>query len=353
MEDHRVPGVVADLTALLPWVDHDHHDHHDHHEHPSLSKRAKHASAPVSAPKDATKDAATIPPDFYEKLAAMKASAFNAALQVHAKNGDRASQFEMMHVLESADDALTRRKMKEQFAAQNHGSLTDFLGNTTWDNARSKDEALELVSARRDETTNKLAAMSPEKREALEEQAAGWADKILNATRGSDRDDSENADRVAAILGPRSPEEIEVIRKRIRLQTSGTKSVTIHEELDRTFSERDEAIAMAGLKSDPIQVAQAQLADAAAESDPERIHAIAKQLGPESMWKLHASDPFLAGRVIAAMPEDRRAEFSALMNGKEDVAEGARIAAMLQPVQLDAADAMNGSAAAKFKQKQV
>ncbi len=285
----------------------------------------------------------------------MKASAFNAALMVHAKKGDRNSQYEMMHVLEGADDALTRKKMKEQFAAQNDGSLTDFLGKTKWQSKHGKDQALDLMSDRRDVTTNNLAAMSPDKRADLEDKAAGWADKVLNVTRGSDRDDSENADKIAAILGPRSPEEMEIIRKRIRLQTSGTKSTTVFEELDRTFTERDESIAMAGLGSDPVKVAQTQLVDAAAEGNPERIHAIAKQLGPESMWKLHASDPMLAGRVIASMPEDRRKEFSALMNGKQEVAEGSRIAAMLQPLDLSdlsAADAMNGTAAKKMKQKE-
>ncbi|MGE3454701.1 MAG: hypothetical protein AB7O24_06300 [Kofleriaceae bacterium] len=112
---------------------------------------------------------------------------------------------------------------------------------------------------------------------------------------------------------------------------------------------------MSGLRTDPVKVAQTQLADAAAEGDPDRIHAIAKQLGPESMWKLNASDPMLAGRVIASMPEDRRNEFFAFMNGKQDVAEGARIASMLQSVDLSdlsAADATNGSAAKKMKQKE-
>jgi hypothetical protein len=285
----------------------------------------------------------------------MKASAFNAALMVHGKKGDRNSQYAMMHVLEGADDALTRKKMKEQFAAQTNGSLTDYLGKQKWDSAHGKDQALDLVSDKRDLATNNFASMSPDKRADLEDKAAGWADKILNVTRGSDRDDSENADKIAAILGPRSPEEIEVIRKRIRLQTSGTKSTTVFEELDRTFTERDESIAMSSLGSDPVKVAQTQLVDAAAEGDPERVHAIAKQLGPESIWKLNASDPMLAGRVIASMPEDRRKEFSALMNGRQDVAEGSRIAAMLQPVELSdlsAADAMNGTAVKKLKQKE-
>ncbi len=375
-EDLGVPGVPPDISVLLPWVDVDHHDDAPKpvtKRKPARPRKAKRANkpkppaaasatttsapttSPATTPAASTAKEASIPPDFAEKLAAMKASAFNAALMVHGTKGDRNSQYEMMHVLEGADDALTRKKMKEQFAAQGNGSLTDYLGKQKWDSAHGKTQALDLVSDKRDATTDKLAAMSPDKRADLEDKAAGWADKILNVTRGSDRDDSENADKIAAILGPRSPEEIEVIRKRIRLQTSGTKSTTVFEELDRTFTERDESIAMAGLGSDPVKVAQTQLVDAAAEGDPERIHAIAKQLGPESMWKLNASDPLLAGRVIASMPEDRRKEFSALMNGKQDVAEGARIAAMLQPVDmsdLSAADAMNGTAAKKMKQKE-
>ena len=372
VEDLRVPGVPADPSALLSYVDHD-HDAPAPKRAKKAKRRAKAKSAPSKPAANAAQTTASatvavsspasaspaktpgIPPDFAEKLAAMKASAFNAALMVHGKKGDRNSQYEMLQVLESADDTLTRTKMKEQFAAQTNGSLTDYLGKQKWESAHGKDEALDLMSDKRDITTSNLAAMSPDKRADLEDKAAGWADKILNVTRGSDRDDSENADKIAAILGPRSPEEMEVIRKRIRLQTSGTKSTTVFEELDRTFTERDESIAMSGLRSDPVKVAQTQLADAAAEGDPDRIHAIAKQLGPESMWKLNASDPLLAGRVIASMPEDRRKEFSALMNGKQDVAEGARIASMLQPVDLSdlsAADAMNGSAAKKMKQKE-
>ena len=373
--DLGVPGVPPDPTALLAYVDHDHGEaspspvRKAKPSRPRKAKSAKKKPAKAAAPTPASTATATatatpaalattaqgVPPDFYEKLAAMKASAFNAALMVHAKNGDRNSKYEMMHVLESADDALTRKKMKEQFAAQNTGSLTDFIGKQKWDGAHGKDQALDLMSEKRDVATNNLAAMSPDKRADLEDKAAGWADKILNVTRGSDRDDSENADKIAAILGPCSPEELEVIRKRIRLQTSGTKSTTVYEELDRTFTDRDESIAMSGLSGDRVKVAQTQLVDAAAEGDPERIHAIAKQLGPESMWKLNASDPLLAGRVIAAMPEDRRKEFSALMNGKQDAAEGARIAAMLQPVDmsgLSAADAMSGTAVKKLKQKE-
>jgi hypothetical protein len=373
-DDLAVPGIVANIAALLPWVDHDHDDAPA--KKPTRARKAKRANKPKPAkgasssksaaptptanatptattstgPVASTKDG--LPADFADKMAALNASVFNAALMVHGKSGDRDSQYAMMHVLESADDALTRRKMKEQFAAQTNGSLTDFLGNQKWDSAHGKDQALDLVSDKRDAATDKLAAMSPDKRADLEDKAAGWADKILNVTRGTDRDNSENADKIAAILGPRSPEEIEVIRKRIRLQTSGTKSTTVFEELDRTFSEHDESIAMAGLGSDPVKVAQTQLADAAAENDPDRIHAIAKQLGPESMWKLHASDPMLAGRVIMSMPEDRRGEFSALMNGKQDVADGARIAAMFAPVELSTSDALNGSAAQKMKQKE-
>ncbi|MFN0246943.1 MAG: hypothetical protein ACKV2T_08535 [Kofleriaceae bacterium] len=375
-DDLAVPGVVANLAALLPWVDHDHDDAPT--QKTTRTRKAKRTSKPrpttatgssatrastapatntaatataSTAPAASAKDTG-LPADVAEKMAALNASVFNAALMVHGKNGDRNSQYAMMHVLESADDALTRKKMKEQFAAHTNGSLTDFLGKHTWDSAHGKEQALDLVSDKRDAATDKLAAMSPDKRADLEDKAAGWADKILNVTRGTERDNSENADKIAAILGPRSPEEIEVIRKRIRLQTSGTKSTTVFEELDRTFTEHDESIAMTGLGSDPVRLAQTQLADAAAESDPDRIHAIAKQLGPESMWQLHASDPMLAGRVIASMPEERRGEFSALMNGKQDVADGARIAAMFAPVELSTSDALNGSAAQKMKQKE-
>ncbi len=110
----------------------------------------------------------------------MKASAFNAALMLHGTKGDRNSQYEMTHVLESADDALTRQKMKEQFAAQTNGSLGDYLGKQKWDSAHGKDQALDLVSEKRDVATNNLAAMSPDKRADLEDKAVGWADKILD-----------------------------------------------------------------------------------------------------------------------------------------------------------------------------
>jgi hypothetical protein len=269
-----------------------------------------------------------------EAVARGKAGMLHIRLQ-HVLNAtnDRTGRYHIFHILEEADDPLTRKYLKEQFAKTNGGqSLESFLLNAKWSGAGDHTHAVDLLSEKRDQASAKLAAMSPAQREALEDKAAVWANKLLGVTRAPDSDDSEHADESAAILGPRSPEELEVIRKRIREQTSGTTSTTIYEELDRTFTKRDRGIALAGLGADQIQVAMLQLGDAAAEGTPERVQAVVKQLGPEKLAKLRKINPVIVGLVVGQMPPDAKKQIEALMEGRQAEADGARIAAMFEPV---------------------
>lgn len=341
-EDLRVPGKPPDISALLPWI--------DDHDPPTATapRRTPPPAASASKPVATTAAASTAqPPDLAETLATAKAAAFNLELEVLRLSGDPKAKYKVQDVLERADDSLTRTKMKKQYAAANDGKTFDsMITSAKGLDERDKQHALGLMSDRRDATTDKLAAMDPNARAKLEDDAAVWADKLLHITRADDRDDSDHADQIANILGSRSPEELEVIRSRVRLQTSGTERTTTFEELDRTFSGRDKDIVLAGLTGSPTHLASTRLVDAAVEGDPARIHRIVKELKPEKLAELRTMNPMLLAQVASNMPAEHRAEIEAALGGRVAEAEGARIATLFQPVDLTVADTRD---AAKVK----
>ncbi|MGE3762479.1 MAG: hypothetical protein AB7L94_09510 [Kofleriaceae bacterium] len=213
-----------------------------------------------------------------------------------------------------------------------------------------------MISDKRDLATDKLAAMDPKARAELEDKAATWADQVMDVTQSADRDDSEHADKIASILGPRSPEEIELIRARIRLQSSGVdekKRTTLHEQLDRTFTGNDKDIALAGLSGNHVNVAARQLVDAAAEGDPERVHRIVKSLDETKLAELRATNPVLLAQIASNMPADQRGHVEAALGGRRGEAEGGRIESLLQPVELSTSDGLDVSKAKrKMAQKE-
>jgi len=339
-EDLRVPGKPPDISALMPWmdVDHDPATATAPRRTPNPAASTTKPVAPTNASTTAASTAAR-PPDFAETLATMKAAAFNLELEVLRHSTDPKAKYKVQDVLERADDSLTRKKMKEQYEAANDGHKIDsMIQSSKGLDERDKQHALGLMSDRRDATTDKIAALDPKARAKLEDDAAVWADKLLHITRSDDRDDSEHADQIANILGSRTPEELEVIRSRVRLQTSGTERTTTYEELDRTFTGRDKDIVLAGLTGSPTHLASTRLVDAAMEGDPARIHRIVKELKPEKLAELRTMNPMLLAQVASSMPAEHRAEIEAALGGRVPEAEGARIATLLQPVDLTVAD---------------
>lgn len=342
-EDLRVPGVPPDIGALLPWMDNDQSTGHPRASKEKASRRQPLAVASPTvgaAPTTTTGTASGAGADFAEKLAAMKASAFNVELEMLRQSKDPNAKYKLQDILERADDSLTRRKMKEQYATTNAGQTIDtMLTGTEGFGERDQKHARSLISEGRDAATDKLAKMDPKDRAQLEDNAAAWADQLLKVTRSDDRDDSKHADKVASILGPRSPEQLEVIRSRVRLQTSGTTRTTAYEELDRSFTGRDKDIALAGLSGNHVHVASTQLVDAAAEGDPERVNRIVAQLGDEKLAVLRDTNPLLLSAVANHMPTEQRGQIQAAFGkGREAEAEGARIATLFQPVDISVAD---------------
>lgn len=330
-EDLRVPGVKADARAMLPYVDHD---------HGSTGATKLPSSTSSSDPKPPSAKSAPPQNGMADHIAALNAASLNLELTTLRYSKDRDAKYKLQDILERADDSATRKKLREFHAASHGGeSLDDMITSQEGLDDNARKHAHSLVSEKRDAATDKLAAMDPKARAELEDKAAVWADKLFKVTRSDDRDDSEHADDVAGILGPRSPEELEVIRARVRLQTSGTQRTTIYEELDRTFTGRDKNIALAGLDGDHKQVASQQLIDAAMEGDPERVHRIVKQLGPEKLAELRTINPMLLAQVTSHMPDDARAQVDAELGGRRAEADGARIASLLQPVSISVEDA--------------
>ena len=316
-EDLRVPGKPPDISALMPWMDVDHDP-----ATAAVPKRAPKPAASTTKPVAPTTGSITAastaatPPDFADTLAAAKASAFNLELEVLRLSNDPKAKYKVQDVLERADDSLTRTKMKKQYAAANDGQTFEtMIQSSKGLDERDKQHALGLMSDQRDATTDKIAALDPQARAKLEDEAAVWADKLLHITRSDDRDDSEHADQIANILGSRTPEELEVIRSRVRLQTSGTERTTTYEELDRTFTGRDKDIVLAGLTGSPTHLASTRLVDAAMEGDPARIHRIVKELKPEKLAELRTMNPMLLAQVASSMPAEHRAEIEAALGG--------------------------------------
>ena len=126
--DLRVPGKPPDISALMPWLDVDHAPATAtaaRKTPPPLGSTTKQV-APTTAPTTAASTAA-VSPDFAEKLAAAKASAFNLELEVLRLSGDPKAKYKVQDVLERADDSATRKKMKDQYAAANDGHTFDTM----------------------------------------------------------------------------------------------------------------------------------------------------------------------------------------------------------------------------------
>ena len=328
-QDLRVPGVKAEPRALLPYIDHDHD------------------GAPASAKLvlEPAKASSTAPPDhrMAEHIAALTAASLDLELTTLRYSKDRDAKHKLQDILERAGDSATRKKLRELHAASNGGeTLDEMIASHEGLDDHARKHASSLVSDKRDAATDKLAAMDPKTRADLEDKAATWADQVMDITQGADRDDSEHADKIASILGPRSPEEIEVIRTRIRLQSSGTDDkhrTTLYEQLDRSFTGNDKDIALAGLAGNHATVAARQLVDAAANGDPERVHRIVKELDATKLAELRATNPVLLAQVASNMPADQRTQIEAALAGRRGEAEGGRIESILQPVDVSVSDA--------------
>ncbi len=263
---YPVPGVPPDPLALLPWMD-------DVKPHATAAAPAATATAPAVDPAAKAR----------ESMAEMQATTYAMALAMNRGGTDRKQdRFQFLNILDKVDDPLVRAKMMEKFQQQTGQSLHDFIDKADWHGGRDKAQALDLISDKRGETEAKLAQMPPGERKQLAAKASGWAEQVLAVTRTDDANDDDNAQKIARVLGPRSPEEIEAIRAAIRTNTQGKHS--IYEELDRSLSNGNEDEAVAGLSGDPVHAATVGLTNAS--KDPARIKEILRGLKPQQLAQL-------------------------------------------------------------------
>jgi hypothetical protein len=155
--------------------------------------------------------------------------------------------------------------MLAKFEAMTHEKLEDFIAKADWHGKRDGQQALDMISEKRDAADRSLEQMTPAARAAMAAQANSWAEQVLAVTRTDGANDDENAQKIARVRGPRTPAEIELIRAAIRHNTNGDHS--IYEELDKSLSKGNEDEAVAGLAGNPVYAATIGLANAGDDAD--------------------------------------------------------------------------------------
>ncbi len=276
-EDHRVPGKQPDHANA--WVDEK--DHID-----------------------------TAPQTPEQKIKAAHAIAEAAVLHVSMdKTDDRDGRFNVINTIERVDDPETRHLMMAQYKTMSGGkSLETSLSTAKWHSERDKEQALDLISTKRDQAHATLVSLPPDKRKKVEDAAEKDAAKILAVTRGGHADDDEVAQDIFRVLGPKEPHEIEAIRAAVRANTQGR---TIYQELDLSMSGGNEDEALAGLKGDPVHSAAMGLINA--DGDADRTKEILRGLDPEQVATLKNRNPFLGPQLVDALPANHQAEVTALL----------------------------------------
>ncbi len=218
--------------------------------------------------------------------------------------------------------------MGEKFRELTGQTLEAFIKAADWGGKRDEQQALAMISSDRSAAESKLEKMSPQARKELAGKANAWAEQVLAVTRTKDADDDDQAVKIARVLGPRSPEEIEMIRAAIRKNTNGEH--TIYEELDKSLSKGNEDEAVAGLSGDPVHAAIAGVANAG--HDAERIKEILKGLTPAQLSAANTRQvmfgPGWAAANVAAGPDHD--EIIKLLAGDKAGAEAIHITNLLK-----------------------
>jgi hypothetical protein len=248
------------------------------------------------------------------------------------KAGDRDGRFMFLNSLDRVDDPDTRHKMMDHYKSITGEKLDTTIQNADWHSGRDKQQALDLISTKRDEAHHTLASLAPAERKQLDADAEKWAAKILDVTRIDDANDDVNARQITNVLGQRQPHEIEAIRAAIRAQTRGTKERSIYEELDRSLSGGNEDEALAGLKGDPVHSANMGLINA--QGDADRVTEILGRLKPDQLDDLKKrNEQFGTGTewIASSVPPTQQAEVKALLENQREgernaAAEGAHVA---------------------------
>lgn len=307
--DRRIPSVPPDVMALMPWM--------DDVAHP--------ATRPPVAPAAAKDPVAQI----RENIANVQAQQY-AAVLVNARGqvDNKQARFELLNTLDRVDDPEIRQKMLAKFQESTGQSLEAFIEKADWHGGRDKQEALRLISPERDVAAAKIKAMSPVARKELESKANEWAQRVLAVTRTEDPDSDEAAADIFRTLGPRSPEEVEMVRAAVRRNTNGQHG--IYEELDRSLSGNTEDEAVAGLSGNPVHAAWVGLKNV--DNDPARTLEILRGLTPEQRKQFQLEQAVLGSAwITAGMPPGAdREEAKQLLAGNTTAADGEHYANLLR-----------------------
>lgn len=125
------------------------------------------------AAADATRRAPATPASLHEQLVEMKATAHAAALMLaRPTTKDRGDRWQFLNTLDRIDDPALRAKTLEKFQAQTGMPLRTFIRSTAWHSDRDEEQALELISPRRDTAERDLQAMDAAARKKLAADAA-------------------------------------------------------------------------------------------------------------------------------------------------------------------------------------
>jgi hypothetical protein len=286
-DDHRVPGVKPD-----PMPANGHH-----------AEEAQAAAAKVE------KKAEGMPPALKEAMDNMRAAAETAVLvSTMGKVGDREGRWKFLNTLDRVDDPTIRKKMKEQFAAQTGQTLDQFIETAGFYSKRDREQAKDMLSDQRSATEENLAELAktnPAEYEQKKTQAIKWAHQVLITTRKDDVDHDSDAKPIYDALGPRTPEEIELIRAEIRKQSGGR---TAYQEIDKSLSGGTEDEALAGLKGNKVNAIAAGIKNA--DGNAKRITELLRTLSADEITQLNYKSPGITIIAIQSVEPSQRDEIA-------------------------------------------
>ncbi len=240
------------------------------------------------------------------------------------KVGDQRGRWQFLNTLDRVDDPAVRAKMKKQFEEQTGQTLDHFIDTAGFYSKRDREQAKDMLSDERGETEKKLAEQARSDPEAYEKkklQAIKWASTVLQTTRKDDVDHDADAKPIYDALGPRTPEEIELIRAEIRKQTGGR---TAYQEIDKTLSGGTEDEALAGLKGNKVNAVAAGIKNA--DGNAKRIEELLRTLSPDEITKLNVTSPVTTIIAIQSIEPSQRGTIGALLSNDKASADAAHIA---------------------------
>ncbi len=319
-QDHSVKGKKPDVMGLLHFAEETMGGVFGMLK-AANTNGADHAKAQPPAPAPAP----GLDPKLKDAMDNVRAIAETQTLiATMGKVGDQRGRWQFLNTLDRVDDPAVRSKMKKQFEEQTGQTLDHFIDTAGFYSKRDREQAKDMLSDERGETEKKLAEQARSDPEAYEKkklQAIKWASTVLQTTRKDDVDHDADAKPIYDALGPRTPEEIELIRAEIRKQTGGR---TAYQEIDKTLSGGTEDEALAGLKGNKVNAVAAGIKNA--DGNAKRIEELLRTLSPDEITKLNVTSPVTTIIAIQSIEPSQRGTIGALLSNDKASADAAHIA---------------------------